>query len=76
MREYEAWQRIQKAMAKAEQLGVKLDMNNIEGWAVRVRHFNKAQLDKHGDTIEELEAFLSGMSWGLRFAKFKMSGEE
>jgi hypothetical protein len=76
MKEYAAWKRVEAAQKQAEEMGVKLDIHNVEGWVVQVRHFKGAKLDKCGDTLEELEAFLSGMSWGLRYAKFKMSGEE
>ncbi len=75
MKEYDTWKRVQKVAEQAEEMGVKLDVNNFEGWNVQVPHFNGAKLDKSGDTIEELEAFLSGLSWGMRYAKFKTSGE-
>lgn len=72
--EYGLWQRMQKVTATAKELGITLVMGG-PGWNVDVPHFNGAQLSMSGKELVELEMFLKGLRWGLRFAKFK-NGEE
>lgn len=72
--EFSIWQRMKKIGALAKELEITLIMGG-PGWNVDVPHFNGAQLHMSGKELIELEMFLKGLRWGLRFAKFK-NGEK